>query len=208
MMKINITELSKRYLLTWVFKNISYEFKGPGIYALLGANGSGKSTLMRIIAGIQNPSKGTCNFELNGKVIAPEDVYKYIVYCAPAMEIIEEMTLIEFLEFHFSFKKPINGLSIDEMMELMQLKNHRDQLILEFSSGMKQRIKLAQAFFSDCPFVFVDEPCSNLDTNGVNLYQDWLHKFSKDRIIIVGSNDPREYPGALGTIDLMEFKNF
>ncbi|HRO44109.1 MAG TPA: ATP-binding cassette domain-containing protein, partial [Flavipsychrobacter sp.] len=108
-MKISLEHISKKFQRHWIFKDINYNFTAPGAYALLGANGSGKSTLMRVIAGMQNPSRGKVHFEVNGKQLEVSELFPYISYCAPGMEIVEELTLREFLEFHFTFKSPLPG---------------------------------------------------------------------------------------------------
>ena len=111
-MKISLEHISKRFQKHWIFKNISYTFEGPGGYAILGANGSGKSTLLRILAGIQAPSRGSIIY--NGEKAA--SIFGQVSLCAPGMDIVEELTLKEFLEFHFSFKKPLSSLTTGEIM--------------------------------------------------------------------------------------------
>lgn len=192
-MKISLEQIGKRYQRHRIFKDISYTFSSPGAYALLGANGSGKSTLLRIIAGIQPPSAGKVKYELNGKDIAIQKLFPHISFCAPGMEIVEELSLKEFLHFHFSFKKPLSGLSVNAIINLIDLQQHANSHIGDFSSGMKQRVKLAQAIFSDTPILLLDEPCSNLDQKGVQQYNSWIEAYAKDRLTIIASNDPREY---------------
>jgi ABC-type multidrug transport system ATPase subunit len=192
-MKISLEQLSKRFQRHWIFKNISQSFAAPGAYALLGANGSGKSTLLRIIAGIQTPSVGKVIHELNGKTLEPNRVFSHIAYCAPGMDLVEELTLEEFLSFHFSFKKPLPGLSVPDIMALTGLKSVAGKPIADYSSGMKQRVKLAQAIFTDTPALLLDEPCTNLDQAGVDQYTAWISTYAKGRLVVVASNDPREY---------------
>lgn len=192
-MKISLEHTSKRFLRHWIFKDINYTFSAPGAYALLGANGSGKSTLLRIIAGMQNPSLGKVFHYDNDKLIEHSNLFPYISFCAPGMEIVEEFTLREFLAFHFSFKKMLPGLSIASIIELCGLQAAADRVIGEFSSGMKQRVKLAQAIFADTPLLLLDEPCTNLDLAGVAQYTDWMEQYAKNRLVIVASNDVREY---------------
>jgi ABC-type multidrug transport system ATPase subunit len=67
---------------------------------------------------------------------------------------------------------------------------------------MKQRIKLAQAFFSDTPILLLDEPCTNLDKQGILLYEKLLAQHSQDRILIISSNDPTEYQGCTQVVQL------
>lgn len=142
---------------------------------------------------MQSPSKGKIDFELAGKSLTANNIYPYISFCAPGQEIVEELTLREFLEFHFTFKKPIDNLDIQRIIEITGLQKAADKLIGDYSSGMKQRVKLAQAIFADTPTLLLDEPCSNLDQQGVDQYKEWIETYGKDRLVIVASNDVREY---------------
>lgn len=205
-MKIELKEVGKRYQDHWIFKSFSYHFQPSERYALLGANGSGKSTLLRIIAGIQSYSTGKVSYTNDGKEMNAEKLFYSISYCAPGMDIIEEMSLKEFLKFHFSFKPFLKNLSVDSILAILDMEKEKNKFIHEFSSGMKQRVKLAQAFFSDTPLLFLDEPCSNLDLQGVQLYREWLQKFTENRIVIIASNDEREYPNTKHLIRLADYK--
>lgn len=142
---------------------------------------------------MQSPSKGKIDFELAGKSLTANNIYPYISFCAPGQEIVEELTMREFLEFHFTFKKPIGNLDIQRIIEITGLQKAADKLIGDYSSGMKQRVKLAQAIFADTPVLLLDEPCSNLDQQGVDQYKEWIETYGKDRLVIVASNDVREY---------------
>lgn len=205
-MKISLEQVSKRFQRHWIFKNISYTFSGPGTYALLGANGSGKSTLMRIIAGIQGPSKGKLLYEYNSGTIQQKDIFRQLSFCAPGMELVEELTLREFLDFHFSFKKPLPGLSVASIIELTGLKAAANKPIVDYSSGMKQRVKLAQAIFSDTPLLLLDEPCTNLDDAGVAQYTAWIEQYTPGRLVLVASNDVREYYFCRERITVEDYK--
>ncbi len=205
-MKISLEQIGKRYQRHRIFKDISYTFTSPGAYALLGANGSGKSTLLRIIAGIQPPSIGKVKYELNSKNVAVQQLFPYISFCAPGMEIVEELSLKEFLNIHFTFKKPIRQLSIDDIINQTGLQAHANDHIADFSSGMKQRVKLAQAIFSDTPALLLDEPCSNLDQKGVEQYTSWIEEYGKDRLVIIASNDVREYYFCREQIQVEDYK--
>lgn len=205
-MKVNLEQVCKRYISEWVFKNINYSWQGPGVHAILGANGSGKSTLLRMIAGMQTISKGRISYELDGKVVVADQIFNHVSYCAPAMDIIEEMSLREFLSFHFSFKKIRKGWTVDNIISALGMQAVQHKYIADYSSGMKQRAKLAQAFFADTPLLLLDEPCSNLDLPGVTLYQDWLRSLAHDRLVIVASNDEREYLEARTMLDIQAYK--
>jgi len=214
-MKISLEHISKKFQRHWIFKEVNFSFTTPGAYALLGANGSGKSTLLRVIAGMQSPSAGKIfYYEGEGETaIEPDKVYPYISYCAPAMEIVEEFTLKEFLRFHFSFKKTLpshktaaNRLSIEEIVTIIGLNAAADKPIADYSSGMKQRVKLAQAIFADTPVLLLDEPCTNLDQAGVEQYTSWIEQYARERLVIVASNDAREYFFCQQQIDVESYK--
>ena len=205
-MKISLDHIGKKFQRHRIFKDISYEFSAPGTYALLGANGSGKSTLLRIIAGIQSPSVGKVHFELSGTPVDSKNIFRFISFCAPGMEIVEELTLKEFLEFHFTFKKLLPGFSVKQIIELTGLSNSSDKPIADYSSGMKQRVKLAQAFFTDTPCLLLDEPCTNLDHSGVEQYNSWIESYTKDRLVIVASNDVKEYFFCKERMEVEEYK--
>ena len=192
-MKITLEHISKRFQRYWIFKDINYSFTSPEAYALLGPNGCGKSTLLRIIAGMQSPSLGTVVYSNDDALIPVNDIFNKISFSAPGMEIVEELTLREFFDFHFSFKRPLPGLTIDKIIALCDLKNAVTKTIGDYSSGMKQRVKLAQAIFADTPVLLLDEPCTNLDQQGVEQYRGWMEEYGKNRLVIVASNDPREY---------------
>ena len=192
-MKISLEQVGKKFQRHWIFKDLNYSFSKGNTYALLGPNGSGKSTLLRIIAGIQAPSKGKVIHEHNGRAIEVNHLHPFIAFSAPGMEIVDEFTLREFLEFHFSFKKPLQGLNVNQIIDIIGLSHAADKLLDDFSSGMKQRVKLAQAIFSNTPVLLLDEPCTNLDDNGVSQYLDWITQYSTNRLVVVASNDEREY---------------
>ena len=192
-MNITLEHISKRFQRHWIFKEVNYKFDAPGAYALLGPNGCGKSTLLRIIAGMQSPSAGKVVCSDQGRIMESTDIFRHISFCAPGMELVEELTLTEFLEFHFSFKALLPGLDIPGIVGMLGLGKVGHKTIGDYSSGMKQHVKLAQAIFSDSPVLLLDEPCTNLDQQGVAQYHGWMEQYAAGRLVVVASNDEREY---------------
>lgn len=192
-MKICLNNISKRYQQNWIFKDLSLDIQTGSSLAILGNNGSGKSSLLRIIAAMQTATKGSLTYTHHQQNIDPNALYKLLSYAAVGMQLIEEFTLSELLSFHFSFKKSINQLSVEEIISILDMKNVQSKLVGDFSSGMKQRVKLAQAIFTDAPLLLLDEPCSNLDKHGIAQYQKWITTYQNNRTIIVASNDSNEY---------------
>jgi len=205
-MKVKLSRAGKRFNREWIFRNADLEFKSSTSYAITGPNGAGKSTILQCIGGMLQLSEGEIAYELNNQHLASEDLYKRISFCAPYLDVIEEMTLIEFFQFHNQFKPFINNFSIKEIVEEIGLNAAINKQIRFYSSGMKQRVRLAQAIFSDCSIVLLDEPCSNLDAKGVELYHSLIKKYCIERLVIVCSNDEVEYSFTSHRINVLDFK--
>lgn len=192
-MKILLEQVGKRYLRHWVFKDINLTLEAPASVALLGPNGSGKSTLLRIIAGMQATTKGKVTYWQEEKEIPAANWFQHLALCAPGLELPEELTLREFLDFHCNFRPPLAGLDKPTIIALTGLDQAQDKALADFSSGMKQRVKLAQAIMCESNVLMLDEPCTNLDDTGVAQYREWIDRFAAGRLVLVASNDPREY---------------
>ena len=157
-----------------------------------GANGSGKSTLLQVLSTARHPSKGVVSYQdENGIIIPAEKIFHLLSFAAPYLELIEECTLLEFLQYHFTFKPA--RMKVNDMIARIGLGAAAHKQILSFSSGMKQRVKLAQAILADTPVLMLDEPCTNLDEDGVRLYQELIEEHTGHRLVLVASNDKREY---------------
>ena len=192
-MQISLSETGKRFNRDWVFRKFSYQFISAGTYAITGPNGSGKSTLLQVIAGAVAASEGTITYTADGKLVETDNMFRHLSIAAPYQELIEEMTLTEFLHFHKTFKPLISSVSLKNIAAMIHLEDAAGKQIRYFSSGMKQRVKLAQAFFSDTPVLLLDEPCTNLDEDGIQLYHRLIADYTTNRIVIVSSNDAGEY---------------
>ncbi len=192
-MLIELSDAGKKFNREWIFRAINYRFELGKKYALTGPNGSGKSTLLQVLAGSMNLSEGNIKWTIQDQLVDTDHVFQYLSIAAPYLELIEEMTAIEFLHFHSSFKPLLNNISITEILQIIGLEKAAYKQIRYFSSGMKQRIKLAQAIFSNCPLLLLDEPCTNLDEHGYSLYHHLIDTYAQEKIIIVSSNDVNEY---------------
>ncbi len=205
-MKIILNNAGKRFSREWIFRNLNYDFTFEKSYAIIGANGSGKSTLLQVLSSAVILNEGTIEWQINNNKLKPEDVHQHISFAAPYFELVEEMTGKEFLFFHSKFKKFINNFSVEEVLSNAELTKSANKQIRFYSSGMKQRLKLAQAIFSDVPFILLDEPCTNLDENGFNLYYNWIETFCKNRLVIIASNDINEYKFCSERLNMQNIK--
>lgn len=206
MMTIALSDAGKRFNREWIFRKLSYNFEAGGAYAITGPNGSGKSTLLQAIAGALTISEGKIDYTLQGKAIEPDHAFRHLSIAAPYLELIEEMTATELLQFHEKFKPLLPGLQIPAILEEVGLGVAAHKQIRFYSSGMKQRLKLAQAIFSDTQVLLLDEPCTNLDEVGIALYQKLIDQYGGKRLVIVSSNDPQEYRFCSTSLSILDYK--
>jgi len=217
-MTISLSDAGKRFNRDWIFRHFNYNFIAGNSYAIVGPNGSGKSTLLQVISGAVGLSEGSMvsresvirsrhTSGLRQESGIPENFYRHISIAAPYLEVIEEMTVTEFLAFHHNFKPLLPDTSIKEIISVVGLETAAHKQIRYYSSGMKQRVKLAQAVFSDVPVILLDEPCTNLDLTGIALYQQLIETYCKDRLVVVSSNDEAEYGFCDERINMMEYKS-
>jgi len=191
---LNLINIAKKFKKDWIFRNVNYQFEIPGTYVIKGSNGSGKSTLLKLISSYLSASEGSQELNLNSKDISIENWSKHIAYAAPYFELIEDMYLDEFVEFYIKFKPLRNGISKNDLIKIAYLEASRDKQIKNFSSGMKQRLKLALAWLSDVSIILLDEPVSNLDKKGIEWYKNLATKYAEDKLVIVCSNNiPDEF---------------
>lgn len=205
-MIIRLQNTGKRYRLEWIFRGIDYDMHTPGRYAVLGPNGSGKSTLLKVLSGHLSPSKGRIIFELNGKILEPDVVYRSVSYAAPYIELIEEFTLEEALKFHAGLKPMLPDMTPARLYDILALPRARSKEIRFFSSGMKQRVKLALAICCNTPVLLLDEPATNLDVQGVEWYKNLISQFAENRLVVIASNDPHDAEFCPVHLNIMDYK--
>ncbi len=207
-MSLSLVNIAKKFQKDWIFRNVSYTFQIPGTYVIQGANGSGKSTLLKLISSFLSPSEGKQELKINEKKIELENWNEHITYAAPYFELINEMYLTEFLAFYTKFKPLQKDISITEFIEIAYLEDSSEKLIKNFSSGMKQRLRLALAWLSESSIILLDEPISNLDKKGIAWYKDLANTYSKNKLVIVCSNNIEdEYFFCKNTLHIEELKH-
>ncbi len=203
--QIKVEGLSKRFNREWIFRDLTFHFQPNTVYAITGPNGSGKSTLLQILWGQMPPSGGTVSFFSGDERIPDDQIYRQVSIATPYMDLVEEFTLKEQLEFHFN-TRPTTA-TIPQIIEALYLEEATHKYISNFSSGMKQRLKLGLAFYTDAPVLFLDEPGTNLDHQAFSWYTEHLQKFARQKLVFIASNQPEEYPAQAERINLSDFKN-
>ena len=204
---IQLNNISKKYINEWIFKNVTRTIKPFEKLVVLGSNGSGKSTLLQTVASFLIPTKGELIWESGNGKIADEEIYKKLSIASPYMELIEDLTLTEVVEHQKIFKPFLNNLSAKEIISIMQLEHASEKYLKNYSSGMRQRVKLGLAILADCPVLLLDEPCTNLDAKSMEWYQNLIKQYAMHKTILVCSNTVKEeYSFCTSSLEIENFK--
>jgi ABC-type multidrug transport system ATPase subunit len=199
-MKIIATGIHKKFRQEWVFKALSYTFESGKSYAIIGQNGAGKSTLLKTLAQYSLPNKGKVEFEG-----ITEDVNKQISFAAPYSELIEEFTLPELLNFLVQINFLEARWDFKAFTSFIDLRPSESKYIKNFSSGMRQKVKLGIALAADRPILCLDEPTSNLDETAKN----WFYKAldgQRHKLILIASNEQAEINLCTNQIAIADYK--
>jgi heme exporter protein A len=185
--------LTQRFGPSKVFESLSFEVPKGGGLVVTGPNGSGKTTLLRILSGLLRPTKGDVRLNIDGKAISPEERLKHIGFITPELALYEELTALENLEF-FARVRRLKRTKADHLalLERVGLKERGRDLVGTFSSGMKQRLKLAFAIQHEPAFLLLDEPGSSLDENGRTIVKEVISEQKSRGALVVATNDERE----------------
>jgi ABC-type multidrug transport system ATPase subunit len=205
---VNITleNTGKRFRKQWIFRGIDQSFSAGDVVALTGSNGSGKSTLLQVLAGLLTPSEGRILWSLDARIL-PDQIFRHVSWCAPSIALYEDYTLSEAVAFHAGFRPFRNSIQRSEIPSLIGLENHQSKQLAQFSSGMKQRVKLGLAILSDSPLLLLDEPTSHLDTQGIDWFQKLLSEHLDNRLTWIASNRvTSETVHCTRALDVMDYK--
>ncbi len=206
-LKITLKDIGRRYNNEWIFRHINYTFESGKSYAILGHNGSGKSTFLKVLSSSLTPSSGELIYTDGDEVVPLDHIYQQVSLAAPYVELIEEFTLNELIDFHFKFKNYLPSFDKQTVVNLLGLEHALDRELRFFSSGMRQRVKLALACCSASDLVLLDEPTSNLDSAGEQWYLSLIDRTKlPSRLFIVCSNQKKEYEFCDETISIVDFK--
>jgi ABC-type multidrug transport system ATPase subunit len=205
-MKILAENIEKKFRQEYVIKNFNFEFQDHKKYAIVGPNGSGKSTLLQLLSQFSLPTKGSVKYlDYQGKPIDNDLAFKQISFAAPYIEIIEEFTISELINFLVGLQNLPSTFNVQAFEEFSELKTNPNKLIKDFSSGMKQKTKLTLALSAPRPFLFLDEPTTNLDLKSKIWFQNKLES-EKDKLIIIASNEESEIKYCEERIQILDFK--
>ena len=203
-MQISLQQASKRFNKEWIFRNLDYTFELGQHYALIGNNGSGKSTLLQIIAGYSSLTKGTIHWSGNDHTT----IFQQISFAAPYLELVEEFTTMEQFDFHATFKTLQPSISVNDIIERIGLKNSAHKQIRYFSSGMKQRLKLALAIFDQAPILLLDEPTAGMSPEETLVMMDLIRTLADERTVILVEHKMKLIMGLCNRIIVLHHGEF
>ncbi len=202
-------DLSKNYNGKIVFKNLNINLIEKSSLAINGRNGSGKSTLLKVISHLIRCDKGKIELIINKQRITKEEFYYNIGFFAPYINLYDEFSGWENLEFFYDLKvinKKNKEEEIKYLLDKVGLYKRKNDLIRNYSSGMKQRLKLAFAILNNPPLLLMDEPRTNLDEDGVSV----VYKIAKEQIsrgiLILATNEKEDNEICDNSINIEDFK--
>lgn len=194
MKTLKATDVGKRYNRDWIFRHVEATFEVGHSYAILGPNGSGKSTFLKALSGYLTLTEGTITYlDEQDQPIPADRWFTHLSYVGPYIDLLEEFTVRELIDFHFRFQPLQAGLSAPQLIDRLHFQPHQNKLVRDLSSGMRQRLKLITALAADTPILLLDEPATNLDAEGVAWYHELVEEYGRGRLIIVASNRADEY---------------
>lgn len=193
-MTLTLSDVSKEFNRRSIFRDVSFTLGRSDSLAITGRNGSGKSTLVKIICGLLSPTKGTIAYTLNGKSIEHDSVRNHIGLVSPYLQLYDEFTGRENLELLSKIRsdRVLEKGRIEEVLQDVGLWERKDDFLRTYSSGMRQRLKYAFALVHKPDILVLDEPTSNLDSDGIEMVKRTALDQKKDSILIVATNDAEE----------------
>ncbi|MBW1675108.1 MAG: ABC transporter ATP-binding protein [Deltaproteobacteria bacterium] len=205
MFTLNVSGIGKHYGETLLFKNISFQLNQGDVLAVAGWNGSGKSTLLRIIAGLVKPSAGQVEMFFNKEPIPRESRRGFVGMVAPALSLYDELTGLENMEFFCRVRGvACNRNDCLDIIDRVRLTEHATKMCRDYSSGLKQRLKLAQALLHKPPLLLLDEPGCNLDSQGIKVVEEIISNQRQLGMTVIASNEKREVGYAGKVVNLSE----
>ncbi|MGM7681360.1 ABC transporter ATP-binding protein [Cytobacillus sp. Hm23] len=189
-MNLIIENVTKQFGDKLAVNDVSFELTA-GVYGFLGANGAGKTTLMRMLVTLINPTSGRILFD--GKDVEDlGDEYRDILgYLPQDIGLYKNFSAEKYLMYISAIKgieQQAAKKKIDELLEVVNLSEHKKRKIGKFSGGMKQRLGIAQALLNDPKVLVVDEPTAGLDPKERIRFRNLLSSISKERIVLLSTH--------------------
>jgi len=174
---IETMDLTKKFGEIVAVNRLNIKVENGETFGMLGPNGAGKTTTVRLLNCILRPTEGTARVGGFDILKEPDKVKRITGLLPESPGLYEKLTAREFLEFIGDlYDVPHSKLynSIDEILELFELKKRENDLLEGFSRGMKQKVLLASTLITDPEIIFLDEPISGLDPASARMVKDMI----------------------------------
>ncbi len=193
MFQLRATGITKRFGPRKVFSDLTFELATGDSLAVVGPNGAGKSTLMMTLLSLYRPTKGRVEYSQNGHRLDESQVRSLTSFVSPYLNLYDQLTAEENLKFFATMADcEITGKQINHLLDRVGLIGRGNDLVGEYSSGMKQRLKYATALLKSPAFLLLDEPSSNLDEEGKQLVAGIIEEYKPHCLTIIATNDEKE----------------
>jgi ABC-type multidrug transport system ATPase subunit len=193
MIQIELDQISKRYGYQSILKNINLILLPSSKTGISGRNGSGKSTMLKIISSYLSPSSGKITYKAGDNLINRNQIALEIAFCAPYIQVTQEMSLKEVFSFQSKFIPFYNNIDYKSFLDIIEMKSPKDKEIKFFSSGMQQKVNLGLTILRQSKILLLDEPTSYLDVQAKAWFHKFLHANQNDRTIVIASNDKDDF---------------
>ncbi|MGI6130254.1 MAG: ABC transporter ATP-binding protein [Bacillota bacterium] len=191
-MHIEIRSLFKTYRPNTVALSDVNLGIGAGMFGLLGPNGAGKTTLMRILATLIDPTSGAVSVDGIDVQHNKEAIRRQLGYLPQSFGLYPRLNPVETLDYIGTLKGMPDPRErrrrIHEILETVNLWEHRRRKVREFSGGMLQRLGIAQALLGDPRLLIVDEPTAGLDPEERIRFRNLLAMMSGERVVLLSTH--------------------
>lgn len=186
-MELVIENLTKKYGEKVALRDFCYTFT-PGIYGILGANGAGKSTLMNLITDNVKRDEGQILWNGTDVLKLGSSFRALLGYMPQQQGMYQDFSARAFLRYMADVKgikrKQANA-QIEELLELVNLKEDAHKKLGGFSGGMRQRVLLAQALLGEPQILILDEPTAGLDPKERLRLRQYIADLAENRIVFL-----------------------
>ncbi len=185
---IQTTNLTRRYNHLPAVDNLSFEIKEGEIFGFLGPNGAGKTTTLLMLLGLSRPSGGSSKVCGLDPLRKAKEVKRLVGYLPENIGFYGDLDAVENLEYVADLngiRRDSTSKKIEELLELVGLKQDARKKVAAFSRGMKQRLGFAEVLIKDPEVLFLDEPTLGLDPDGAIRIIDLIASLNRDRKITV-----------------------
>jgi ABC-type multidrug transport system ATPase subunit len=192
-LELNLKSISKSYDSKVLFQDLNLELRQGDIIGVCGANGAGKSTFIKCLCGVLSPDSGAIDLIIDSKLIDSDKYYQHVSLASPYLNLYKELTLNETLKLCKTLKKiEPNRVYFEELIYAFKLNDYLNSPLINYSSGMLAKTKLIIALLFQPRIICLDEAFSNFDLESVDTAIKLIKEASKERILVIASNDEKE----------------